>query len=463
MMAGTRSSRHSSATAGKGETQFTRSGDVDIAYQIIGEGERDLLFIPGWVSNLEVMWELAEFGGFLERLARLGRLIIFDKRGTGLSDRIGGVATLEERASDVAAVLDAAGSERAALLAWGDGAAIAAMFAATNPRRVSALVLGSLAVKRAGVESETLEVDPATMQALFDAVEKGWGDAILVPLLAPSLADDARFVAWYRRWERSSATPNAAAATLRWAAEMDLGPILPAVQAPTLMLHRRDAALVDIEAVHAAADRMPDARCVELPGSDTLPYVGDSDAVLGEIEEFLTGRHRTPDANRTLATVLFTDIVGSTAKAEEVGDLRWRYLLDDHRARVRRLLERLGGVEVDTAGDGFFATFDGPARAIQCACAAGDAVREIGLEIRAGLHAGEVERLGTEVTGVAVHIGARVAALAGAGEVLVTNTVQMLVLGSGIRFVERGTHALKGVAEPWKLFAVEHLSPTRGS
>jgi class 3 adenylate cyclase len=436
------------------ETRFTRSGDVDIAYQVIGEGERDVLFIPGWVSHLEVMWELAEFADFLERLARLGRLIVFDKRGTGLSDRVAGTPTLEERASDVGAVLDAAGSDRAALLAWGDGAAIAALFAATFPARVSSLVIGSLSLKQ-GPAHERLPPDPALVQVLSDAVESGWGEATLAPLFAPSMAGDERFTAWYRRWERLSSTPNAAAATLRWAGEIDLAPILPAVQAPTLILHRQDVQLFDLDAVHEVATRMQRARCVELPGSDVLVFVGDSDAVLDEIEEFLTGRHPTADTNRTLATVMFTDIVGSTEKAEEVGDLRWRYLLDDHHLRVRRQLERFRGVEVDTAGDGFFAIFDGPARAIQCACAVRDAVREIGLEIRAGLHTGEVERRSSGITGLAVHVGARVASLASASEVLVTSTVQMLVLGSGIRFANRGSHVLKGVTEPWQLFAVE--------
>jgi class 3 adenylate cyclase/alpha-beta hydrolase superfamily lysophospholipase len=440
---------------GRAETRFTRSGDVDIAYQTVGDaGGRDLLFLPGWVSHLEVMWELAEFASFLDALAGLGRLLVFDKRGTGLSDRVPGLATLEERASDVGAVLDAAGSHHAAIAAWGDGAAIAAMFAATYPERVDGLVLGSLSV-RAGPGS-SLRPDPAIIGALADAVERSWGQATLVPLFAPSMVDDERFRTWYRRWETMSTTPNAAAATLRWATEFDLGPILPIVQAPTLILHRKDTGLFDLDAIHAAAATMQNARCVELPGPDDLPYVGDVDALVAEIEEFLTGRPHATATERTLSTVMFTDIVESTQKAEQLGDRRWRYLLEDQRVRVRKLLDRFRGVEVDTAGDGFFATFDGPARAVQCACAVRDAVREIGLEVRAGLHTGEVERDGTTVAGVAVHVGARVAALAAASEVLVTSTVQMLVLGSGIRFVDRGTHSLKGVAEPWQLFAVDH-------
>ena len=438
------------------ETRFTRAGDVDIAYQVAGPAARlDLVFVPGWVSHLEVMWELPEFARFLDRLATMGRLILFDKRGTGLSDRVAGVPTLEERAEDIAAVMDAAGSSRAAIAAWGEGAGIAAMFAATHPERVTALVLGSLPLKMTN-SGLSVVPDPAMMGELSAAVETGWGQARLVPLLAPSRADDTRFVSWYRRWERLSSTPSAAAATLRWAMQSDLGPVLPSIQARTLIVHRAGNALVDLESARAAARLIPGARCVELPGDDELPYIGDSDALLDVVQEFLTGARGTADFDRSLATVLFTDIVGSTQKAGQLGDRRWGYLLDEHHARTRRLLDRFRGIEVDTAGDGFFATFDGPARAVRCACAIRDAVRDIGIEIRAGLHTGEVERKGRSVAGLAVHVGARVGALAQASEVLVTSTVQMLVLGSGISFADRGPHKLKGVPGEWQLFAVEH-------
>ena len=437
------------------ETQFTRVGDVDIAYQIVGPaGGLDLVFVPGWVSHLEVMWELPEFARFLDRLAAMGRLILFDKRGTGLSDRVAGTPTLEQRAADIAAVMDAAGSSQAALTAWGEGAAIAAMFAAIHPERVTALVLGSLPVRESGRLSVT--PDPAVMQAASAAVETGWGQARLVPLLAPSLAEDTRFLSWYRRWERMSSTPSAAAATLRWAMQLNLGPVFPAIQARTLIVHRTGNRLIDPESVQVAAKLIPHVKCVELAGDDDLPYLGDTDAIMDVVQEFLTGAQGTPDLDRSLATVLFTDIVGSTQKAGQLGDRRWGYLLGEHHARIRRLLDRFRGVEVDTAGDGFFATFDGPARAIRGACAMRDAVRELGIEIRAGLHTGEVERKGAAVTGLAVHVGARVAALAQASEVLVTNTVQMLVLGSGIGFADRGLHELKGVPDEWQLFAVEH-------
>ena len=292
------------------ETQFTRAGEVDIAYQVVGsEGQLDLVFVPGWVSHLEVMWELPEFARFLDRLAAMGRLILFDKRGTGLSDRVAGVPTLEQRADDIAAVMDAAGSARAAITAWGEGAGIAAMFAAAHPERVGALVLGSLPVKVTD-DPQPLVADPAVMQALSAAVETGWGQASLVPLFAPSRADDARFVSWYRRWERLSSTPSAAAATLRWAMESDLSPVLPAIQARTLIVHRTGNALFDLESVRATAKMIPDARYAELPGSDDLPYIGDADALLDVIQEFLTGTQGTPDFDRSLATVLFTDIVG---------------------------------------------------------------------------------------------------------------------------------------------------------
>jgi len=438
------------------QTRFTRAGEVDIAYQVVGPGGAlDLVFIPGWMSHLEVMWELPEFARFLDRLATMGRLLLFDKRGTGLSDRVAPLPTLEQRADDIKAVMDTAGSASAAIVAWGEGAAIAAMFAAAHPERVTALVLGSSPAKLTGGPRSVVP-DPTTMQALSGAVEAGWGSASLVPLLAPSLADDTRFLSWYRRWERLSSTPSAAAANLRWAMEFDLGPVLSSIRAKTLVVHRVGNALVPLESVRTAANLIPDARFVELPGRDDLPYVGDSEALLDVVQEFLTGTKGTPDSDRSLATVLFTDIVGSTQKARELGDRRWRDLLDEHHTRVRRLLERFRGSEVDTAGDGFFVTFDGPARAVRCACAISDAMREIGVEIRAGLHTGEVQRRGAAVTGLAVHVGARVAALARAREVLVTSTVQMLVLGSGISFADRGLHKLKGVPDEWQLFAVDH-------
>jgi class 3 adenylate cyclase len=401
------------------------------------------------------MWELAEGTAFLDRLASFRRVIIFDKRGMGMSDPVAGVPALEEQVNDIITVMDAAGSARACVMGWFDGAFMAAMFAAAYPERASALILGGLWLKALAGRPETLTPDPDVAKIYADGIESHWRHGALAEVVAPSYADDERFRSWWRRLEVYSATPAAMAALFRWAATFDPAPILPAIQAPTLVLDRT-IAYSDQESRRLAAAQIPNARYVLLPGADALPYLGDADAILDEIEEFLTGARGTAVSDRSLATVLFTDIVGSTDRARQLGDRRWRYLLEDHHAHVRRLLKRFRGMEVDTAGDGFFATFDGPARAIRCACAIRDAVADLGIEIRAGLHTGEVERRGGEVTGLAVHVGARVAALAGASEVLVTSTVQMLVLGSGIGFADRGSHRLKGVPDRWHLFAVEH-------
>jgi class 3 adenylate cyclase len=438
--------------AGPADTHFARSGDVDIAYQVVGEGDRDLVMTMGWATNLDVMWELPELAGFIRALARLGRLIIFDKRGTGLSDRVPGVPTLEERAQDVGAVMDAVGSFEAVLIGWGDGAAIAAMFASLYPTRVSALVMSALTVS---VSGEAVVANPDALDAVRSEVEQGWGQALLLPMVAPLHADDQRLQAWWRRWERLSATPNAAARLMEWGAQIDLRPVLPAVQAPTLFLERSGGRLIDLASVRRASTLVPAGRYVEVPGDDLLPFLGDPDPILGEIQEFLTGSRSVVDPDRALATMLFTDLVGSTELAERSGDRQWRHALDSHHQAVRRALAQFGGAEVDTAGDGFLATFDGPARAVRCACFIRDALQKMGLEIRAGLHTGEVQRQGATIAGLAVHIGARVARLAGASEVLVTDTVRSLVIGSGIVFGDRGTHRLKGVPDEWRLFEVE--------
>lgn len=435
------------------ETRFVRTGDIDIGYQVVGGGDIDVVFVPGWISNWEVAWELPESARFLERVARYSRLILMDKRGTGLSDRVPGQPTLEEHVDDLRAVLDAVGSTRAALTGWADGAAVALVFAATYPDRVTSLVLGSVIAAVGDDDSGGPGViDPAVMEQWAEAVESSWGQGTFLPMLAPSVADDARFAAWWRRLERSSVTPNAAGRFFRSMLELDVRAVLPTIRVPTLVIHRRDTPLISADAARRFAEQIPGARYLELPGADALPYVGDVDDVLDEVEEFLTGASAVTGGDRALATVLFVDISGSTVLAQELGDRRWRDLLEEYRRTVRRLLARYRGREVDTAGDGFLATFDGPARAVRGALAIRDTATELGLDVHAGLHAGEVELRDGSISGVAVHIGARVGTIAQRGEVLVTGTVKDLVLGSNLRFVDRGAHALKGVEGDWRLF-----------
>jgi pimeloyl-ACP methyl ester carboxylesterase/class 3 adenylate cyclase len=431
-------------------TKYAKSGDVHIAYQVIGDGPTDLVFVPGFVSHVEEWWEEPLCARFFERLAAFSRLILFDKRGTGLSDRVAEVPTLEQRMDDVRAVLQAAGSERAAVLGISEGGAMSALFAASHPERTSALVLyGTFAEFRSWVPT------PQHFEHFLQAIDQDWGTGQSLPHFAPSVADDPPFRRWWARHERAGASPGAAMALMRMNSEIDVRHVLGAIHVPTLVLHRTGDVTVRVEAGRYQAAHIPEAKYVELPGVDHLPFVGDSDAILSEIEEFLTGVRPVVEPDRVLATVLFTDIVGSTSHAAELGDRRWREVLGDQRATVRRELDRHRGREIDTAGDGFLATFDGPARAIRCACAIREAVRPLGLEVRAGLHTGEIELLGDGVAGIAVHIAARVAALAGPGEVLTSNTVKDLVAGSGVQFSDRGSHTLRGVPDQWRLFEVQ--------
>jgi class 3 adenylate cyclase len=356
--------------------------------------------------------------------------------------------------------MDATSSERAALWGFSEGGALTSLFAATYPDRTAMLILWGSIARFSMAPDFPHGITPEVSDYQLRLVEEEWGTGITAMLFGPSVANDQQFINWCARNERLSASPGAMEQLIRLNSEIDVRYIFPAIQVPTLVMHRTGDLVVDVEQGHWLAEHIQGAKYVELPGDDHLAWIGDAEAAIGEVEEFLTGQRAAPDADRVLATVLFTDIVESARRLEALGDRRWRYLLDEHYTQVRRLLDRFKGVEIDTAGDGFFATFDGPARAIRCACAIRDAVREIGLEIRAGLHTGEVERRGSAITGLAVHIGARVAALAQASEVLVTGTVQVLVLGSGISFTDRGLHDLKGVPGQWQLFAVEGLSGT---
>lgn len=436
------------------DTRYARSGEAHIAYQAVGDGPLDLVLLPGAFSHVEHQWEEPSFQRFLQRLASFSRLIVLDVRGTGLSDRAPDLPTLEEQIDDVLAVLDAVGSRSAALFGLSQGGGLASLFAATHPDRTTALVLFGSYARVMRADDYPFGRTPEEYDRLIRTAEDGWGSGAFLPLVAPTVADDASFKVWFARLERLSGSPGAFLSFLRAQREADVRHVLPAIQAPTLVIQRADDVYRRPEHSRYFAANIPGAKYVEVPGRDNLPYVGDQDAVLDEVEEFLTGVRHSAEPDRVLATVLFTDIVGSTERAAELGDRRWRDLLDRHNAVVRRELERGRGREVDTAGDGFLATFDGPARAIRCADGITERVESLGLTVRSGLHTGEVEMVGDQVRGIAVHIGARTAGLAGPQQVYVTSTVKDLVAGSGIGFEDRGEHTLKGVPGEWRLFRV---------
>ena len=441
------------------ETRYARSGKVSIAYKVLGEGPPDLVFVPGLISNIESAWQQPAVAAWLRNLASFSRLIWFDKRGTGVSDRVADVPTLETRMDDVRAVMDEVGSQQAVLMGVSEGGPMSILFAATHPERVSALILWGSDVK--GVRTDDFPWAPSFEEAIRAVEEAGerWGsldycDEVL-RTAAPSVAGDEDFRRWWASYMRLGASPASAAALRRMNMEIDVSRVLSAIRVPTLILHRTEDRLVDVRNSRYMAERIPSARSVELPGVDHFAWIGDTERVLAEIKTFLAEVGAGVELDRRLATVLFTDIVGATQKAAELGDRGWRELVAAHHARIRSELARFRGQELDTAGDGFFASFDGPARAIRCACAITESVRELGIEVRAGLHTGECELIDGKVGGIAVHIGARVAAEAQPGEVLVSSTVKDLVAGSGIAFRERGVAELKGVPGEWKLFAVE--------
>jgi pimeloyl-ACP methyl ester carboxylesterase len=437
------------------ETRYARSGDVNIAYQVVGDAPRDLVLVPGWVSNIEVLWEEAACARFLERLASFTRLILFDKRGTGLSDRVADLPNLETRMDDVRAVMDTVGSERAALLGYSEGGPMCALFAATYPARTTALVTAGSYARRTWAPDYPWAIRLEQHRQFMERCQHEWGGPVGLDERWPSAAKDERVRQWWARLLRMGASPGANLALLQMNAEMDVRHVLPAIRVPTLVLHSIGDRTLDVHGSRFIAEQIPGAKLVELPGGDHLPWGEDADAILDEIEEFLTGVRHGPEPDRVLATVLFTDIVGSTEKAAALGDRRWRDLLEGHHDLVRRELGRFRGREIDTSGDGFLATFDGPARAVRCASAIASGVPALGLAVRAGLHTGEVELRNDKVSGLAVHIGARVAAAAGPGEVLVSRTVKDLVAGSGLRFQDRGLQTLKGVPGEWHLFALE--------
>jgi class 3 adenylate cyclase len=438
------------------EIRYAKSGDVHIAYQVVGNGPIDLVEVPGWTSHLEYSWEQPRSVRYFRRLESFSRLIRFDKRGTGLSDRVAesDLPTLEQRMDDVRTAMDAVGSERAALFGISEGGGMSILFAATYPERVSALILYAAYAWRGWSPEYPWGRTEAQAEAFLKATETDWGGLADLRQRGPGGAADPEFQRWFSTFRRLSASPGAAVALGRMNAQIDVRDILPTIRVPTLVLHREGDRMVHVGNGRYLAEHIPAAKYVELPGDDHTLILGDTSAVLDEVEQFLTGARHAVETDRVLATVLFTDVVGSTERAAALGDRQWRDLLEAHHGVVRQQLARFRGREIDTAGDGFLAAFDGPARATRAACAIVAAVGRLGLDIRVGIHTGECELIGDKLGGIAVHTGARVASLARPGEVLVSSTVKDLVAGSGLGFEDRGAHVLKGIPGEWRLYAV---------
>jgi pimeloyl-ACP methyl ester carboxylesterase len=434
------------------ETRYARSGDLHIAYQVLGEGPIDLVWVPGWISNIDVYWDEPTVASYFERLARFSRLILFDRRGTGVSDPVPRAPTLEEQMDDVVAVMDAAGSEKAAVYAQLEGGAMAMLFAATHPERTQALILYEAMPRMAWAPDYDWALRDEEREAML---QQSWGDGSRIMGLAPSAAHNPRMRRWFARLERAAAAPSTAAQLLMMNAQVDVRAVLSQVQAPTLVLHRAQDTFADIRHSRYLAEHIPGARLVELPGAEAITFGEDDEPLIEEVEEFLTGARTVAEPQRVLATVMFGDIVGSTERAAELGDRRWRELMSSFGEAYERELRRFRGRTVKALGDGVLATFDGPARAIMCAQAVrGVAQSEFGLELRAGMHAGEVEVIGDDIGGIAVHIAARILACAGPGELVVSGTVKDLVVGSGIEFEDRGERDLRGVPGSWRLWKV---------
>jgi pimeloyl-ACP methyl ester carboxylesterase len=438
-------------------TRYARSGDLNIAFQVVGDGPVDLVYVPGWISNIEVMWEDPPLASLLRGLSTFARVVLFDKRGTGLSDRLapGHIPMLEERVDDVRAVMDAIGSEHAVLLGHSEGGNMCSLFAAGHPNRTEALILVSSYAKRTWSEDYPWAPSRESRMEEIAIVERHFGDPRHIPDWAlGSRAREEAFPDWIARYFRMGSSPSAAAQLLRMNTEIDTRSILPTISVPTLCLYRVRDPQVLIEEGRWIASQIPDAKLVELPGSDHLLNGSDTAEIVAEIEEFLTGHRSDRVIERTLATVLFVDVVESTARASDLGDRSWSALLSRLRRQVNLEVDRHRGTLIDATGDEVLATFDGPARAIRAAKRIVDSARILGVDVRAGLHTGEIQVRPDGVAGIAVHIGARVAALAGAGEVFVSRTVKDLVAGSDLAFDDRGSHELRGVAEPWQVYAV---------
>ena len=431
------------------ETAYATAPDgTNIAYQVVGDGPEDFVFVPGWISNLDLFWEMPASRRFFARLASFGRLILFDKRGTGLSDPIGDAAPIEVRAEDLRTVMDAAGSEAATVCGYSEGAATAAFFAATYPERVPKLIFAAAGLTPA-------KLSPHFTSAMREHIAAEWGQGAMLDQFLPNHGDDPRILTNWARTQRLSATRGMALKYWDLMGELDVSNVLPNLRMPTLVIARSEDVVLPIEQQREAAQAIPNAEFLEVPGNDHLLWLGDWEGVCDAIQEFVTGKPASPHVTRTLSTVLFTDIIGSTRLAEELGDRRWREVLEEHDEICRRELDRNGGRLIKTMGDGALATFDGPATGIRTACAIRDSVADAGVKIRAGLHTGEVELMNGDIGGMAVHIAARVSAEAGEDEVLVSRTVKDLIAGSGVRLADRGAHTLKGVPEEWNLYAVE--------
>ena len=435
------------------ETRYAKNGDANIAYQVVGEGPLDLVLVSTWFSHLEARWDSPGFAHYLRRLSSFSRLISFDKYGIGLSDPIPSrtLPPLEDWMDDARAVMDAVGSEQAVIMGANDGTLMAALFAATHPDRTSALVLANATARIAAAPGYEIGLPPEMQERLISIVEQTWGRGDLMAAINPSLADNPKEAEAWGRFLRLSASPATAAAVTRMLFELDVRDVLATIVAPTLVVQRADNPIITVEQGRYLADRIAGASFVAVPGADYAFAVGDVDVVIDEVETFLTGAHHAYATDRVLATVLLTDIVDSTGRAVELGDARWRELLEAHDQLARSEVARFGGAIAEFTGDGMLASFDGPARAVRCAFALRDRLRTLGVHIRAGLHAGEVERRGEHIAGIGVHIAARVLALAGADQVFVSRTVRDLVAGSGLTFADRGTHTLKGVPDDWQV------------
>lgn len=430
-------------------TRYTKVGDVHLAYQVFGEGPVNYVFVPGFISQIENYWAEPGFARWLNRLGSFARVVLFDKRGTGLSDRLDELPGMDLRMDDVGVVMDAAGMDKAVVAGISEGGSLAALFAAHHPTRCQALILyGAFASFKSWFPTEE------SLEDLFKYIDSDWGSGASIINFAPSKADDPVFMQWWGKFERLGATPGDAIKIMRINSQIEITDVLPSIQVPTLVIHRTDDVTIDVEAGRTLAELIPNAKYVELPGADHLPWVGDTERITQEIEEFITGSKSERVTDRVLATVLITDIVDSTAQAEAMGDQRWHDLMTAHNAVMRTELERFRGTEIRFTGDGFLTTFDGPARAINCAVAISRNIKPLGIEVRLGLHTGEVEFRDDEVHGIAVNMTARISAIADANEILVSRTVKDLVAGSGIQLAHHGQHDFKGLAEPMDVYSV---------